>query len=809
MSASLKIENYRKSFVDWEIYEYVDYYLLNQLLTSKQIQEKDLKILNKFKKKLDNNLIRINFVNSTSYGRVYAENNIAYHGMSKKLRNTLVKDLYYDFDIKNATPSILLSVLEKSDIPESYYTNLKDYVLHRDSYLEIWDSKIDWKNEIIKIFFGGNNPRILYPKEVIDLKNELFILSKKLKELNPHIRVKKEFNELGSFLSHYIFNIESLIIDAVLSFIKDKHPETITYQNKTVFAYEFDGIKLLKNNIQDVDKFLKSINEYIQEIYKYVEFVNKPYTIYYEEFQKRPIEEKENDDFSVLDDTQLSLLTELSQSIGLSDREIVDLLKKVYDDRILFDEDKNTWYYFDTEKSKWITSSSKKCQLLKCSFYDHIYQYFCIELKEDFKRMYQFVYDNYQPKSPVIEMMNKLQTVLDILSDSHRLNNVCDYLTSYCIRRFKDKKFKFDDNDFIVGFENGIFDLNTFEFRKGHFEDFCSMSVGYQYEPIRDIEKEDEILNILKKIHPNEENLKLWLMMYASMLCGLNIEKFFMLLGNGRNGKGMINEFMAHTLGDYIYYCEPCILIKEIDSSTANPALAHLDKKRGVIVKEPHEDKKLNNSNVKTLTGGGYLNARFLYQNACQVKQRFTLVLESNELPLLLCTPKTAEIERFIVLKHNSTFLNVENEDIENNIYKQDIRLKTNEWKNEYRMSFFHILVDYYKLLLSQKFQFQQTIFTRQASMDYLKNCDPIYEIIMTYFELGGNYTMELKEVVKHVKNLAQKDKAFYTIRQIRKISKERIVESLHQLKIEFVKDNVKGIKIKEEYNDDIVFENF
>lgn len=802
----LKIENYTKSFVDWEIFEYCDYYLLQQLLTFKEIDEKDLKILNKFKKKIDNNLIRIKFINCSSFGRVYAENNIAYHGMSKKLRNTLVKDLYFDFDIKNATPSILLSLLEKSEIPESQYINLKDYVLNRDTYLQKWDSKIDWKNEIIKIFFGGSNPNTQYPKEIIDLKNEIYILSKKLKELNQHIKVKKDFNELGSFLSHYIFNIESLIIDDVLCFIKEKHLETITYQDKIVFCYEFDGIKILKNNIKNVDEFLKSINEYIQQKYKYIEFVNKPYTIYYDNFKKSQLNDKDNNDFSVLDNNQKSLLLKLFQSVGLSDREIADLLLKVYGDKILYDEDKNLWYYFDTNKSKWLVSSSKKCQFLKSYFYKHVYQYFSDELNEDFNQIYKFIYDNYPEKSPTIEMINKLQTILEKLSDTYHLNNISDYFTSYCIRRYKDKKFKFDDNDFIIGFENGIYDLNTFQFRQGEFKDFCSMSVGYNYEPIRDLEKEEEIMKILKKIHPDEENLKLWLMMYSSMLCGLNIEKFFMLLGNGRNGKGMINEFITHTLGDYIYYCEPCILIKEIDSSTPNPALAHLDKKRGVIVKEPHEDKKLNNSNVKTLTGGGYLNARFLYQNACQVKQRFTLVLESNELPLLLCTPKTAEIERFIVLKHNSTFLNVEDEDIENNIYKQDIRLKTNEWKNEYRMSFFHILVDYYKILLSHKFQFEQTILTRQASMDYLKSCDPIYEILITYFEFG-NYTMELKELIKNVKNLAQKDKAFYTIRQIRKISKEKIVESLHQLKLQFVKDTVKGIKLKDEYNDNIVFE--
>jgi putative DNA primase/helicase len=110
---------------------------------------------------------------------------------------------------------------------------------------------------------------------------------------------------------------------------------------------------------------------------------------------------------------------------------------------------------------------------------------------------------------------------------------------------------------------------------------------------------------------------------------------FFMMYGKGRNGKGALIRAMAHALGtDYFTTLNPEELLahKHARNSTAIAALSGL---RFVACQETDKGKKLNEAQVKTLTGGDRLKARFLFKDEFEFDPTFKIWLATNHKPVI------------------------------------------------------------------------------------------------------------------------------------------------------------------------------
>ena len=143
----------------------------------------------------------------------------------------------------------------------------------------------------------------------------------------------------------------------------------------------------------------------------------------------------------------------------------------------------------------------------------------------------------------------------------------------------------------------------------------------------------DEITTVMAQIFPEQDVRELVWRICASGLSGLCIEKFFVLNGGGGNGKGWLNEFMMYCLGDYYADVDVSLLQKKYkpNSSSPNPSLANIDKKRYIVFKEPSASKGLDNDEIKRLTGGGKLKGRILYSNKTDILLFNTTFLECND----------------------------------------------------------------------------------------------------------------------------------------------------------------------------------
>jgi len=99
---------------------------------------------------------------------------------------------------------------------------------------------------------------------------------------------------------------------------------------------------------------------------------------------------------------------------------------------------------------------------------------------------------------------------------------------------------KLDSNRSLIGFENGVFDLASYEFRDGRPEDHISLSTKIDYVDYDDdIEEIQNVFTIMEQIHPDPSMREYVLCLLASCLSGHILDqKFHIWTGSGCHNAG-------------------------------------------------------------------------------------------------------------------------------------------------------------------------------------------------------------------------------------------------------------------------------
>ena len=325
----------------------------------------------------------------------------------------------------------------------------------------------------------------------------------------------------------------------------------------------------------------------------------------------------------------------------------------------------------------------------------------------------------------------------------------------------------FDSNNDLLGFNNGAYDLINHEFRPYKYDDYITMSCGYDYSDKIDNVKMQSLNDLIKQIMPDNETRKLYLQILSAGLTGRAIEKFIIFNGDGRNGKGLINEFMKLILGDYALIYSNVSLLTEKDKTGPNPEKAILDNKRYVVMKEPEGETKLRNDRIKDFTGGGNISGRMCNSNKTTVNLSLILVMECNKRPLFNEEPTDAEYERLIDILHERRFSTIP-EDIDNvTVFKADSKYKTVEWKESHKNEMLAILIKSFKEFQNNNYQFDVPQSVKQRTNEYLSKSFPVLELFNQIYQPTNENVepLKLKDVCDEIKdselylNLDKKDK--------------------------------------------------
>jgi P4 family phage/plasmid primase-like protien len=203
---------------------------------------------------------------------------------------------------------------------------------------------------------------------------------------------------------------------------------------------------------------------------------------------------------------------------------------------------------------------------------------------------------------------------------------------------FYDPEFedRLDEQRHLIGFKNGVYDLDRGVFRDGRPEDFISMSTKIDYvEYDKHCDYAKKIDNFFKQIQPKEEMKVYLLKLLSSYLQGhIPDEKFHIATGCGSNGKSLTIDLLMYALGEYAITLPITILIKKRNASNAaSPELALIKGKRFGVFQEPEANDKIQVGQMKELTGGDKFLARPLFKDPIIVQPQIKLLLTCNNLP--------------------------------------------------------------------------------------------------------------------------------------------------------------------------------
>jgi len=221
---------------------------------------------------------------------------------------------------------------------------------------------------------------------------------------------------------------------------------------------------------------------------------------------------------------------------------------------------------------------------------------------------------------------------LSIKVKNSLLGKYCVKCERYIKRMLLDDSVQFDTNPYLLGMEDGLFDLQLKQFRPAKPEDLISFSTGHTIDTIKAVSQEDKDFlynEYWSKIYNDEEIREYALNVYSRCLDGLSYGVFIFFIGSGGNCKGTSRRLIMETLGDYASAFDNTVLTREkVSRGSADPTIAKLRGKRYVITSEPSGT--IDSKIVNELTGGDVIDCRQLYSGDDSFLPQWTIFVENN-----------------------------------------------------------------------------------------------------------------------------------------------------------------------------------
>ncbi|BAK15826.1 predicted ATPase [Solibacillus silvestris StLB046] len=192
---------------------------------------------------------------------------------------------------------------------------------------------------------------------------------------------------------------------------------------------------------------------------------------------------------------------------------------------------------------------------------------------------------------------------------------------------------EFDKHKFLFNCSNGILDLRTGKLQQHDRDLRLSKLANVEFD---DNAKCPTWLNFLQQIFKGDEELIDYMqrLIGYSMTGDISEQGMYFLVGGGSNGKSTFINIIKAMMGDYGLQTKSDTFIKKKNDG-ANNDIARLVGSRFVSAVESEEGEKLQESLVKTITGGEPILARFLRQEFFEFTPEFKVFFTTNHKPII------------------------------------------------------------------------------------------------------------------------------------------------------------------------------
>jgi putative DNA primase/helicase len=174
-----------------------------------------------------------------------------------------------------------------------------------------------------------------------------------------------------------------------------------------------------------------------------------------------------------------------------------------------------------------------------------------------------------------------------------------------------------DKNGNLLNFENGTLELDTFTFREHRKEDLLTKIAGCRFDKTRTATCPNWEKHLLLIFGEDQKFVDEFQQLCGYSLLADNPEQiFFVLHGNGKNGKSVTIQVLRSIIGEYGGTISPDTISARKFSEGGSPRsdLMDLPGKRILITSETDETTVLSEGFIKAATGGDSLKHRGVYQ---------------------------------------------------------------------------------------------------------------------------------------------------------------------------------------------------
>lgn len=619
------------------------------------------------------------------------------------VRHTLARDLYHDVDMVNAAPCILaqLCALHGVACPA-----LRDYVARRDACLqELMDCggliRSDAKKVILSILNGGHadyGNLARKPAWLVKLYEECRTTAARLSACYPEElafrRHIKKGNYEASTVNSVVCEIECRCLMAAVDFLESRgfRPDALV----------FDGLMVRKDRPLD--------RELLAEMSATVERV----TGFAIQFEIKPMDKGlELPDNYAAASGELGGVALDGLVITTCDYDMAGLVRNLLGGtHVCVSKGRdNIWYAFDG--ARWKEDAGGYDLKLKMSTVVFDYCMACLE-------------------DPYCE--SDMQENFSGIAKAMKTTPCKDRIARECAAIMFDGRFfsLLDGNKFLLGFDNGVLDLERLVFRDAELDDYVSMSCGYDWVEEDDPEIRDDLMKFIRSIQGNEDAVEYLLKTLAYMLAGDRyLENFWIWTGRGANGKGALTTLLEATFGDYIYTPSSTVFMTK-KPTCLNPELAKTKGKRLVVASEPADDSHmLQVSDLKNWTGNDTIQARSLFREPFEFRPQFGIVMQCNDIPEL-SKVDGGIVRRLCVINFPYRFTN---KPVFADDKQIDTGLKRRLENPRYAQQFIRILFEYYVAFIHGGKEIEPPTAVSEATGRYLTETNAVGDWLAEFYE--------------------------------------------------------------------------
>ena len=304
-----------------------------------------------------------------------------------------------------------------------------------------------------------------------------------------------------------------------------------------------------------------------------------------------------------------------------------------------------------------------------------------------------------------------------------------------------------DSKPNLIGFENGVFDLDAHEFRDGRPDDMITFSTKYDYTPTVNSVVRGRIMEFMTSIQDTPENRDYLLLLCAMMLHGIKKHHLIVFwIGQGGNGKGMLSLLLRGMFGDYMV--EPSVELyttKRTNSSQANPELHKCKGKRCAISAEPEKTDTIFIGKMKNMTGGDKMEARALYKGIEEFTMQAYPVIQTNDKPKLSGTDIGVK-RRFRLVRFPYNFVYPDKVNQKPNNKLIDINLDAEFKDVEFQQQMMLLLLEIYEGYRKSGYEVHTPERIERETMEYLNENNHIMNFLDEMYEVAPDEVTDFTE---------------------------------------------------------------